>query len=54
MRRRFSLLGVSSLIGIVVVLGLASAGSAALPPQWSPAIEVPGMAALNVGQFPRA
>ena len=43
------MLGLVGIVGIIGVLGAVSASSAALPPQWSAAIEVPGTAALNVG-----
>ena len=49
MRKRLPSLGVLAIVGVVGVLGVVSASSAALPPQWSPAIEVPGTADLNVG-----
>src|SRR3954454_10207210 len=51
MRRRLSSLGLLGLLGIVGVLSVVSASSAALPPQWSAAIEVPGTATLNVGGY---
>jgi len=49
--RRLLSLGVVGLIGMVAVLGVVSTGSAALPPQWSPAIKAPGTETLNLGSF---
>src|SRR5437764_369020 len=51
MRRRLSSLGLVAILGIIGVLCVGSASFAALPPQWSAAIEVPGTAALNVGGY---
>src|SRR5689334_14798015 len=50
MRRLFAL-GVLGLLLMVGVLAAVSASSAALPPQWTPAIEVPGTADLNAGGY---
>ena len=44
MRRRILLLGLFAMLGLVGVLGAASGSSAALPPAWDNAIEVPGSA----------
>ena len=51
MRRRLSSLGLVAAVVIIGVLGVVSASSAALPPLWTAAIEVPGTAALNVGGY---
>ncbi|MDX6481532.1 MAG: trimeric autotransporter adhesin [Gaiellaceae bacterium] len=51
MRRRLSSLGLVAILGIIGVLCVGSAGFAALPPQWTSAIEVPGTADLNVGGY---
>jgi hypothetical protein len=50
MRRWLPSLGLAGL-GLIGVLCVVSASLAALPPQWSPAIEVPGTAALNAGSY---
>ena len=51
MRRRFLVLGLLSLLGLVGVFGAVAGSSAAPPPTavWSNAIEVPGSATLNSG-----
>ena len=49
MRTRLLPLVLFSLLGLVVVSGAVSAGSATSPPAWGQAIEVPGTDALNTG-----
>ena len=51
MRRRLPSLGLLAILGIIGMLCVGSASFAALPPQWSPAVEVPGTADLNVGGY---
>src|SRR5690348_10332762 len=51
MRRRLWSLGLPTLLAFVVLLAVVSASSAALPPQWSPAIEVPGTDTLSAGGY---
>ena len=51
MRRRLSKLGLVGVLGIIGVLCVGSASFAALPPQWSPAIEAPGTDTLNAGTY---
>jgi|SRR5579862_143632 len=52
MRRRLLSVWLLGLLGLVVVLsGAVPASSAAAPPAWGPAIEVPGTATLNYGGY---
>ena len=51
MMRRLLLLGLFCLLGCIGMLGAVSGSSAASPPGWGDAADLPGMAALNVGGY---